>query len=138
MNAVNNFRQEGPLYTREFFQDIVANLEAEERNVIDTGELDEGAYGSERGDYSVDVLEQALVFAQYQTSRRFLDFNVDSSFGFIYNPGNHWIAVRRVQNQWVEFDSMATGPVVITQSEVIDLLNDYGNSMIIVTGESTA
>lgn len=40
MNAVNNFRQEGPLYTREFFQDIVANLEAEERNVIDTGEVE--------------------------------------------------------------------------------------------------
>ncbi|XP_035704800.1 uncharacterized protein LOC118434754 [Folsomia candida] len=99
MNAVNNFTLRGSIYGRDVLQSIVANLEAEEQNVVDTGEVDPGAYGSELGDYNVVVLEQALIMAQYQVSRRSIDFDIDASIGFIYNPGNHWIAVRRVQDQ---------------------------------------
>lgn len=40
MNAVNNFNQDGPVYTRDFFQDIAANLEEAERDVVDTGEVE--------------------------------------------------------------------------------------------------
>ncbi|XP_035710616.1 uncharacterized protein LOC118436506 [Folsomia candida] len=136
MNAVNNFNQDGPVYTRDFFQDIAANLEEAERDVVDTGELDKGAYGGDIGDYSVEVLERALVFAHYQVSRQSDEFDIDSSLGFIYNPGNHWIAVRRVEDQWVEMDSMAAAPTIVTPLDVLKLVRQYGNAVIIVTGKN--
>lgn len=39
MNAVNNFTLRGSIYGRDVLQSIVANLEAEEQNVVDTGEV---------------------------------------------------------------------------------------------------
>lgn len=39
MNAVNNFNLQESLYSREFFQEIAANLEEHERKIIDVGEV---------------------------------------------------------------------------------------------------
>lgn len=77
----------------------------------------------------MEVLERALVFAHYQVSRQSDEFDIDSSLGFIYNPGNHWIAVRRVEDQWVEMDSMAAAPTIVTPLDVLKLVRQYGKCL---------
>lgn len=89
-------------------------------------------YASANGDYNVDVLERALGYAAYRVSRHGSDFALTTSVGFIYNVHYHWIAVRRIGNQWVRFDGLSSRPELVSESDVTHLVDMHGEYFVCI------
>jgi len=142
LHAVNNLLQFG-YFTRDTFDNVARELDAEERRMGMTFGPGEGNYRPD-GFYNVTVLQRTLQRAGFDMSPVVSgDWKKDaikhmSEVGFIFNKSEHWFCYRRIHDEWFMINSTQYRPVHFKTHELGSAVNFAvadGFGVFVVRGE---
>jgi len=142
LHAVNNLLQFG-YFTRDTFDNVARELDAEERRMGMTFAPGDGNYRPD-GFYNVTVLQRTLQRAGFDMSPVVSgDWKKDaikhmSEVGFIFNKSEHWFCYRRIHDEWFMINSTQYRPVHFKTHELGSAVNFAvadGFGVFVVRGE---
>lgn len=147
LHCVNSVLQ-APMFTKRDLEKLGWDLDRKEKELLgssekrfmDTNDLSASENVAGDGFFSVGVLELCLKskgFTAFQwskeSSRELLLMQ-----GFICHHNDHWFAIRNINSQWWNLDSLLNCPMKITASTLVAKLSGLkysGYSVLIVSGD---
>ncbi|KAL3639440.1 hypothetical protein CASFOL_017347 [Castilleja foliolosa] len=150
LHCVNAVLQ-GPVFSELDLAAIASDLDKAERqmmlNSVSGDFIPEVSHNvSRNGDFSIQVLTKALEVLDFQIIpldnpvAQAAQINPAAENSYICNLHNHWFCLRKVDNEWYNFDSMQAAPEHISEfrlSVSIDSLKASGWSIFLVRGDFT-
>eukprot|EP01068_Selenidium_serpulae_P016499 Selendium_serpulae@DN6304_c1_g2_i1.p1 len=141
---------QAPVFDQRQLEKIGWELDRQERSllagkqqrVMDSAALSESEHTAGDGYHSIGVIQKCLQSKNLEclTFHRESAQQLIQEQGFICHHQDHWFAIRKVNGQWWNLDSLKNGPSKISASDLIrtlTLLKQNGYSVLIVTGDYT-
>ena len=116
VHCLNNLLQ-GQYYSEFALSTIALQLFQQEKNLLNNSNNLENRHVDDNGNFSIDVITTALknFNIEIYNSGQHIDNSILQHDGFILNFEHHWIAIRRINNQYYNLNFLfKQGPQLIT------------------------
>ena len=126
MRVVNGILQ-GNYFTKDKMDSIAIKFDSEERALTGSKEKESYYYNWE-GNYHIDVITKALSLSSVNLRRLMEIDNPPSNVtGYIIQIKNHWIALRRILNNWWNLDSLLSNPKILFEFNIKHFIMELEN-----------
>ncbi|KAK9124394.1 hypothetical protein Sjap_013996 [Stephania japonica] len=142
VHCINTVLQ-GPFFSEFDFAAMASDLDRTERQMMIQSSGDESHNVSMGGDFSIQVLQKALEVWDLQVIpygcpvAEPAQFNPELERAFICHLLDHWFCIRKVNEEWYNFDSLYAAPEHLSKfylSAYLASLRGFGWSIFVVRG----
>ena len=120
-HALNTIMQ-GPVFDQKGLNSIAEKLNLKEQALL-IDDMDTNPYNNSFGDYSIDVIEEALKIHNFHLLRSSNPTDLETAEAIIIHCNDHWTTLRKIGDHWIDFDSKLSQPVFLPDFNIDDYIN---------------
>ena len=122
LHALNSALQ-GPVFTEHMLKEIAEDLFNQEKALLFLETAVQNRYCDEAGNYSVEVLSNALNLKNIEMRRCNVASLSASDKAYIVHRNEHWFTLRKFGDQGVDLNSLKNQPSLIERCSVQEYIN---------------
>ena len=127
---------QGPVFDQKGLNLIAEKLNLKEQALL-IDSMDTNHYNNSFGDYSINVIEEALKIHNYNLLRSSNPTDLKTAEAIIIHCNDHWTTLRKIGDHWIDFDSNLSQPVFLPDFNIDDYINKLAGDaqLFIVNGD---